>query len=153
VEHRSHFILFGDPTIGQPSHPVYDAVSDELIVFGGRSTGPCCSNHQRCVGREERREHRGSPYWQQLYPSGDPNSNPAFPMGRIGHSAFGGGQPNSYAFGVLFNDVWVLQNDNGGGAPQWQQLYPSGPAPAVREESSGNLRCLSKSNDHFRRRK
>jgi hypothetical protein len=141
----THVTISGGPATGQPDKPVYDPATNRLIVFGGNGNGPCCSALNQVWVVRNANGIGGTPYWQQLQPLGDPNSNPPYPQPRTGHSTvydqannrlivFGGGQTNSFAFAVRFNDVWVLQNANGVGTPQWQQITPaSGPAPAARE--------------------
>ncbi|HEY6291993.1 MAG TPA: kelch repeat-containing protein [Terriglobia bacterium] len=115
---------------------VFDAATDQMIVFGGTDLGTTLYHDvwlavnvitSACAPCELQ--------WTFLSPSGTP------PMARSGHSAvydsvnsrmtvFGGalGFPTPCA-----NDVWVLDHANGtGGASSWTQLSPSGAQPTPR---------------------
>ena len=122
---------------------VYDTASDRLVVFGFSDPLRCCNESNdtwvliNATG--------SSPTWQQL----TPNAPAGLPQGRIAHSAvydaatnrmiiFGGGRTNGFAFGPLFNDVWVLTHANGlGGTPEWVPRTPTGGPPAPREGLGG----------------
>jgi cell wall-associated NlpC family hydrolase len=120
----------------------YDSSTDRLIVFGGLDPfSPCCVHSNDTWVLTNATASGGTPQWQQLKPDA-PNG---LPQARNANSVvydpatnhlviFGGGQYDGFAYGVMFNDVWVLTNANGlGGTPQWIPLTPSGGAPAPRE--------------------
>ena len=140
----SHFTLSEGTPVGNAGSPVYDPVSNGLIVFGGSvcATGnPSCYLSDTWVLPSANAVGAVPQQWQQLSPSG------TLPPGRTGQSAvydginsrmivFGGGQFGGFVYNVLFNDVWVLSNANGLGAtPAWTQLNPAAPngLPAPRE--------------------
>jgi len=110
---------------------VYDPVSNEMIVFGGRCNATLYDDvwvlaNANGVG--------GAPTWRQLTTSGTP------PSARAYHSAaydwntntmtvFGGRDSSADQ-----NDVWVLSDANGvNGTPTWTQLSPYGVLPPGRE--------------------
>jgi hypothetical protein len=114
---------------------VYDAASNQMILFGGNPNGGFCFGtvndlwiltHANGLG--------GTPTWTQLSPTGGP------PIPRDLHSAvydpatnrmivFGGRNECSPAN----NEVWVLTNANGlGGTPTWTQLNPVGTPISAR---------------------
>ena len=110
---------------------VYDPVSNEMIVFGGR----CNSTLYNDVWvLENANGNGGLPTWRQVTTSGTAPSARAF------HSAaydwntntmtvFGGRDSSADR-----NDVWVLSNANAiGGTPAWTQLTPYGVLPPARE--------------------
>lgn len=112
---------------------VYDAISNRLIIFGGKATTGAEFNDVWVLSNAN--GLGGTPHWTQLFPSGTP------PAPRTGHSMsydlvqnrvviIGGA---SFISGSFFNDVWTLTNANGlGGTPQWVQLAPTGGPPAGR---------------------
>lgn len=111
---------------------VYDRVSNEMIVFGGRCNATLYND---VWVLENANGDGGVPTWRQLTTSGTPPSARAF------HSAaydwntntmivFGGRDSSS----ADLNDTWVLSNANGvGGTPAWTQLSPYGALPPARE--------------------
>jgi hypothetical protein len=123
------------------SSTAYDAANDRVIIFGGSDLSRCCNETNDTWLLVNASGTGGTPTWQRL----TPNAPAGLPQGRIAHSAvydsatnrmiiFGGGRTNGFAFGPLFNDVWVLTNANGlGGTPEWVPRSPSGAPPAPRE--------------------
>jgi RHS repeat-associated protein len=120
----------------------YDPSTDRVIVFGGLDPfSPCCVHSNDTWVLVNATGSGGTPTWQRLVPA----APSGFPATRHANSAiydagsnrmivFGGGQFDGFAFGVLFNDVWILTNANGlGGTPQWIPLAPGGGAPTPRE--------------------
>lgn len=120
----------------------YDSSTDRLIVFGGLDPfSPCCVHSNDTWVLVNATGSGGTPTWQRLAPA----APSGLPAPRHANSAtydaasnrmivFGGGQFDGFAFGVLFNDVWILTNANGlGGTPQWIPLAPGGGAPTPRE--------------------
>ncbi len=113
---------------------VYDPVSNEMIVFGGRCNATLYNDvwvleNANGVG--------GLPTWRQVTTSGTPPSARAF------HSAAYDWNTNTMTvFGgrdgsADRNDVWVLSNANAiGGTPAWTQLTPYGALPPARETQS-----------------
>jgi hypothetical protein len=120
----------------------YDSSTDRLIVFGGLDPfSSCCVHSNDTWVLTNATASGGTPQWQQLVPDA-PNG---LPQVRNANSVvydaatnrlivFGGGQFDGFAYGIMFNDVWVLTNANGlGGTPQWIPLTPTGGTPAPRE--------------------
>jgi len=124
------------PTGGPGSRANHSAIyvpgTNQMIVFGGLSTGP---NNFNDVWALTNANGVGTPTWAQVTPSGNP------PAPRVRHTAaydagtdrmivFGGGLGRS---SPCVNDVWVLANASSvGGTPTWIQLHPTGAAPAPR---------------------
>ena len=116
---------------------VYDAVSNRMMVFGGRDTNGNNLNDVWVLTNAN--GLGGAGQWVNLIPNGADGSPPA----RSGHSAvydptnnimiiFGG--CSGYCTPVL-NDVWTLSNANGlGGTPVWTPLSPTAidDGPAAR---------------------
>jgi hypothetical protein len=111
---------------------VYDANSNRMIVFGGRSG--VAGDFRNDVAVLADANGIGTPTWQQLDPFGH------LPAGRWLHSAIYDADSNrlvvfggSSAQGVMHNDVWVLKNANGlGGIPIWERVSPAGAPPTGR---------------------
>ena len=80
----------------------------------------------------------GATSWSQLSPSGGPGarSNHFMAVDTANNRMITfGGLTGSVASGTppLFNDVWILTNEDGlGGTPAWTQLSPTGTPPAAR---------------------
>jgi len=81
--------------------------------------------------------------WSQLTPTGGPGARAmhfmAVDTANNRMMTFGGAS-GSFAAGTppLYNDVWVLTNQDGlGGTPAWTQLSPTGTAPAARALAAG----------------
>ncbi len=115
------------PTARNAQSAIYDPLRDRLIVFGGSATsGTLGDVWALTLG--------GTPSWTQLAPAGAP------PTARWGHLATYdpvrdrmlviGGNTGS----VRLNDVWELSLS---GTPGWNQLAPSGTAPAARWGHAG----------------
>jgi len=112
---------------------VYDASSNELIIFGGTSQSGVLNDvwvlsNANGLG--------GTATWSQLSVSGTPPTARNQQVGvydpfwnrLIIFGGIGAGSPPQ-----AFNDVWVLSNANGiGGTPAWTQLTPTGTPPAGR---------------------
>jgi hypothetical protein len=102
-----------------------------MIVFGGLTDS---IPHNDVLALTNANGMGGAAQWITLIPDGAVGSPPA----RVGHSAVLDSANNRLiVFGgcvtACFNDVWVLLDANGvGGAPTWQQLFPSGTAPSPR---------------------
>lgn len=121
------------PASGPPARfgasAVYDATSNEVILFGGKCGGTVYNDvwilkNANGVG--------GTPAWTQVPASGSPG-------GRAYHSA--GYDPNTNTMTVFggnngsadLSDAWVLSNANGtSGASAWTQLTPYGALPPAR---------------------
>jgi hypothetical protein len=116
---------------------IYDPGSNRMVIFGGGLgfSSPCASD---VWALENANGDGGSPAWTQLHPSGGP------PQPRLRHTAVYDPTTNTMivyggndCFTARFADVWVLKNANGvGGTPTWTELFPTGVAPAGRENSS-----------------
>src|SRR3990172_9019664 len=121
----------GGPPLGRETGTVvYDRLSNRIIVHGG-----CSANCSPALGDTwvltNANGLGGTPSWIQL---------PSAPVARAYHSAIldpgnnrmivFGGNPNASL--PESNDVWVLVDANGIGAPSWVQLFPTGAPPAVR---------------------
>ena len=103
---------------------VYDATTNELILFGGSNGSGTIFNDVWVLSNAN--GSGGSPVWTQLSPAGTP------PAARGGNSAiydpgtnrmtiFGGGGSSG-----LLGDTWVLTSANGqGGTPTWSQIASS----------------------------
>jgi galactose oxidase-like protein/thrombospondin type 3 repeat protein len=79
-----------------------------------------------------------TPTWSQLTPTGGPPANRAYHTSVYDTATnrmtvFGGGT-GQFCSGAapLKNDVWVLTSADGSAAPTWNQLFPTGSAPAAR---------------------
>src|SRR6266567_4247855 len=120
----------GGPGARWLNSAVYVPATNAMIVFGGASL-----SHFNDVWKLTNANGIGTPTWAQITPLGNPHAP------RLEHSAvydpttdrmmtFGGGLGNS---SPCANDVWVLANASGvAGTPTWNQLNPSGAAPAPR---------------------
>lgn len=111
---------------------VYDSVSNEVILFGGRCGGTVYNDvwilkNANAVG--------GTPTWTGPFPGAI--------SGRAYHSA--GYDPNTNTMTVfggtngstVLNDTWVLTNANGTGTDgTWTQLTPYGALPPARYAQS-----------------
>ncbi len=105
---------------------VYEA-NNRMIVFIGVW---CCANDVYVL--ENANGLGGTPTWIQLSPIGTP------PSARAGQTAvYDPGSNQMILFGGLVgnfaNDVWVLEDANGDGTPEWIELSPAGGPPVVRE--------------------
>ncbi|HEX9727363.1 MAG TPA: kelch repeat-containing protein [Gemmatimonadales bacterium] len=126
----------GSAPVARGEHTaVYDGAGNRLIIYGGN-----CGSSTGQLGDvwvlTGANGLGGPPTWSQLSPTGTP------PAKRDNHAAvydamnnrmivFGGRVP-----GGISNEVWVLSGANGQGSPMWQQLSPSGAAPAGRGNPS-----------------
>jgi hypothetical protein len=124
----------GGPPLGREGQTVvYDPISNRIIVHAGCSVNcsPALSDTWILTNANGL---GGTPIWIQL-----PNA----PIARSGPSAvydsgnnrmivFGG---NLAFFGTDQNDVWVLTDANGIGAPSWVRLFPTGTPPSPRESA------------------
>jgi hypothetical protein len=109
---------------------VYDPTSNRIIVHAGCG-GHCSPALPDVWVLTNANDLGGTPTWISL---------PDAPVGRAGHSAvydpgsnrmivLGGNQ--AFA-GTDRNDVWILTDANGLGAPTWIQLSPTGAPPSPR---------------------
>lgn len=122
------FRCFGASTVSDPA-------TNRLVLFGGNSCAGFTLNDTWVLTNAN--GIGGAPQWIGLSPS----APGGFPTPRANHTAVY--DPNSNRM-IIFSgcfggclptgtDVWVLTNANGvGGAPSWIRLFPSGPAPAGR---------------------
>lgn len=107
---------------------VYDANSDRLVIFGGRTSGSVNYNDVWSLPL-----NTPNPTWTQLAPSG--TAPAARWSGAAAYDALNnrmiifGGQTNPDASATRYNDVWSLSL---GASPAWTQLTPSGTAPSAR---------------------
>lgn len=123
------------PRSGQSA--IYDPGSNRMVIFGGGLglASPCTS---QVWALENANGVGGSPAWTQFSPSGGP------PAPRLRHTAVYDPNTNTMiiyggndCFSARYADVWILKNANGiGGTPTWTQLFPTGVAPAGRQDSS-----------------
>jgi hypothetical protein len=126
----------GAPPAVRANHSaVYNATSNTLIVFGGMNCGGGYLSDVWTLSNAN--GGGGTPIWTKLAPSGTgpaPRENASAiydPANNI-LTVYAGD-----AGGNGFSDVWTLSNANGqGGTPQWQQLTPTGTAPAARTGQS-----------------
>jgi hypothetical protein len=124
---------------------VYNPSANIMIVFGGND---CSGTFFNDVWILTNANGKTTPTWTQLSPSG------TLPPGRLGHgqvydpatnrlTIFGGANGS-----MFFNDVWVLTNADGSGAPAWTQLFPLssiGGPPCKREVPSAVYNSTSNS--------
>ena len=115
---------------------VYDPASNELIVFGGYSSGIPGDSDVWILSNAN--GLGGTPAWIQQAPAGNP-AGPHFDHSAIIDTTsdqmvvFGGSVSN----GVQTSDTWVLTNANdAGGTPTWIQLAPTGTPPSSRDSHS-----------------
>jgi hypothetical protein len=127
----------GTPPAARFGHSgLYDSGSNRMIVFGGSTGSTSCLNDLWIL--DDANSAHGTPDWLSLTASG------TAPSARMNHAAVYDATQNSMIiFGGTdcssgyLSDVWVLSNANGeGGTPRWAKLFPSGTAPAARENSS-----------------
>jgi hypothetical protein len=123
------------PTARSGHNAFYDSNSGNMVVFGGASSTACLND---LWALEDANSSEGIPNWSSLATAG------TLPPARANHSGvydatanvmivFGG----TNCTGGYLNDVWTLSNANGiDGTPTWTELFPSGTAPAARENSS-----------------
>lgn len=118
---------------------VYDAVSNEMITFGGSSADASIGHphlNDLWILTSANGLSNGST-WANLIANGAPGS----PTARYDHSAvFDAVNNRMIIYGgcggyctPIANNVWVLTNANGqGGTPAWQQLSTAGGPPPAR---------------------
>lgn len=118
---------------------VYNSGTNRLVVFAGRASTQDLLNDVWALTNAN--GLGGGPTWTNLIPNGAAGSPPA----RAGHSAvYDQANNRMIIFGGCggyclpnFNDVWVLENADGiGGTPTWTQLFPTGAAPAPRDNQT-----------------
>jgi len=127
----------GAPPPTAAASAVYDAGSNQMIVFGGQNATLGTSSGDLWI-LHNANGSGGPPSWSKVTVAG------AGPSPRQNHQAIydsssnrmivvGGLDYNGSTL-VLRNDVWVLTNANGTGpqAPQWTLLTPQGAAPSPR---------------------
>jgi hypothetical protein len=111
---------------------VYDSANNRMVVFGGGTATGSVND----VWVLQNANGVGTPAWTQLSPTGVP------PSVRSSHVAvYDSANNRMVVFGGAggvdvsgrLNDIWVLANANGGGAPAWTQLSPTGVPPSVRD--------------------
>lgn len=120
---------------------VYDPVSNRLIVHGGFNANVVSLNDAWALTFAN--GLGGTAQWLAL---------PSSPIGRVGHaSAYDAVNNRMMIFagntgppGTERNDVWILKDANGNGAPSWEQLLPAtGPTPTPRTHSQAVYDRLS----------
>jgi hypothetical protein len=113
---------------------VYDAVSNRLMLFGGLIDARIFNegNGTRVLVDAN---GIGEPRWTDLAAAGalPPPRSELYSLGYDGVNnrliVFGGYRWQD----IDYSDIWVLKNANGlGGAPEWDQLVPSGAGPDAR---------------------
>ena len=119
----------GEPSARKRGIAVYDAAADRFIVQGG-CTGGCATATAETWAVDGASSGTVAP-WQAL---------PSAPVALRDHAAaldagnhrliVFGGVPESSTTPV--NDVWILSNAAGTGAPAWQSLSTTGTRPAAR---------------------
>lgn len=127
---------YGPGTRSQSS-AVYDASTDQMIIFGGQHAPTSVNFHDVWAVKKVIASSGSSNNlnWVAVSPTGTP------PHERFGHTAvynptsnrmivFGGGTGFP---GPCVNDLWALSNANSVGAPAWSQLSPAGTLPPIRE--------------------
>lgn len=123
---------------------VYDPNSNSLIAFGGHlAFFGTDKNDTRVLSNGNGVMSPSS--WSTLSPAGDPppirNSHTAIydevnnRMTVFAGSNYIAHSPPNY-FISDYNDVWVLSDANGVGAPTWTQLLPAGSLPSPRSAHS-----------------
>ena len=121
------------PVGRQQAAAAYDAATNRFILHGG-CTGDCGTALSDTWVLTNANGLLGAPEWIRL---------PDAPVERRGATSaydaatnrlivFGGSQGTSD-----LNDVWVLEDANGIGAPQWEELTPTGPSPPPRSNAAG----------------
>ena len=120
------------------NHPsgVYDAVTDQMIVFGGQPSSGAALNDvwSEVSVAASGQASQVTTNWVQVFPSG------TIPAGRFGHSAlYDSGSNRMMIFGGAtsstncLNDLWILDDANSAdGTPDWISLTASGTAPTAR---------------------
>lgn len=131
---------------------VYDAVTNQMIVFGGTDRNTGNFNNVTALSLA------ASPQWTPLSPAGNapgPRAGQTEVYDSINSRmiVFGGGLGNS---SPCANDVWALSNANSlTGTPTWNQLSPLGSPPAPRRshsaiyDSNSNRMIIFGGNDCF----
>ena len=125
----------GGPAARRQAAAAYDPQANRLIVHGG-CEGACDTALPDAWVLTSANGVGGPSEWIPL---------PAAPVGRTGHVAaldpgsgrlivFGGSQGLD---GPDLNDVWVLKDANGVGAPVWEPLAPAGVPPEARSGAAG----------------
>jgi hypothetical protein len=141
----------GGPPLGEVGQSaVYDSVNNIMIVFGGETPGPCGGPYTNAVWTLSHANGQGgTPVWTNIVPDGAPGA----PSGRSGHTAVYDPEGNrmiifagvTNASNPYVNDAWVLSNANGlGGTPYWQELFPMGTLPALRQSHAAVYDTTSK---------
>ncbi|MGA1986618.1 MAG: kelch repeat-containing protein [Candidatus Sulfotelmatobacter sp.] len=116
---------------------VYDAVTDQLIVFGGEQSatvGPFNDVWSEVSIAADELDDQPTTDWVQIVPSGTP------PAARFGHTGVYDSASNRM---IIFagatnptscrNDLWSLDDANSAdGTPSWISLTASGTPPPVR---------------------
>lgn len=113
--------LGGGPGPRDGQTAVYDAASNELILFGGSNNQSVYFNDTWVL--KNANGMAGTPVWQELFPTGGPPPDRAYssaiydPVSNA-MTIFGG------AYGL--NDTWFLAHANGtGGTPAWSTFSHS----------------------------
>ncbi|MCK4716423.1 MAG: Ig-like domain-containing protein, partial [Candidatus Marinimicrobia bacterium] len=134
------------PTNGSPikrfSHSaIYDPASNRMTIFGGQDRIGYCEGTLGDVWVLEFADGiGGTPNWIQLSPTG------TLPSNRKTHSAvYDPGSNRMILFGgmstgcippVQLTEVWILDDANGIGSPNWIQLSPTGGPPPPSEHTA-----------------
>ncbi len=121
----------GGPPAARTGHgAAYDVSSNRLVVFGGDSSPPCGTGLNDVWVLTNANGLGGAPAWTQLAPTGGPPSARAHAVTTYDAvtnrmTVVGGMVP----CGATNNEMWVLSDANGIGAPAWTQLTPGGLTP------------------------
>jgi RHS repeat-associated protein len=126
------------PSARRGHSAAYDSASNRMIVFAGNAETAFVNDVWVLVNANGL---GGSPFWQQLSPSGAPPAPRRFSQALYDRATnrlvvFGG----EVSVSSRVNDVWVLTNANGlSGTPAWIQLSPGGVVPSPRAFHYANL--------------
>jgi hypothetical protein len=118
----------GGPPPARTEHSaVYDAANNRMIVFGGNESTPCGTGLNDVWVLANANGLGGAPAWSQLSPAGGPPSARSHALATYDPATnrmtvVGGLTP----CGASNNEMWVLADANGIGAPTWTQLSPGG---------------------------
>jgi hypothetical protein len=128
----------GPPSLRTGHDAVYDAAGNRMIVFGGDSNPPCGAGLNDVWVLSHANGLGGTPTWSQLAPAGGPPSARAHAIASYDAATnrmtvVGGLTP----CGAGNNEMWVLADANGIGAPTWTQLSPGGSPPSPWSLQSG----------------
>ncbi len=129
----------GTPPAARTGHgAAYDAAANRMIVFGGDDGPPCGTGLNDVWVLTNANGTGGTPVWSQLSPAGSPPGPRAHALTTYDAATnrltmIGGLVP----CGSSDNEMWVLADANGIGAPEWIQRSPGGSPPSPWSLQSG----------------